>query len=111
MSDARIPDDNGIQPADIQAVRGEGRAELRALLRAQIDIGRSRRIDPVKPTPIRPPGHPPGAWPPGTSPPGPPPEWNYPAAAWRAAARHASNEINRPDQPCDCGNCRPEETR
>jgi hypothetical protein len=111
VSDARIPDDGGIQPADIRAVRGEGRAELRALLRAQLDIGRSRRTDPVKPTPIRPPGHRPGAWPPGTSSPGPPPEWNYPAAAWRAAARHISNEINRPDQPCDCDNCPQEETR
>lgn len=109
MSDARIPDDDGIQPADIRAVRGEGRSELRDLMRAQIAIGRARREPPTKPPPARPPGHRPGAWPPGTSSPGPPPEWQIPAHEWRAAARHVSNEINRPDQPCDCGNC-PEET-
>ncbi|MGW6531413.1 hypothetical protein [Streptomyces venezuelae] len=111
MSDARIPDDDGLQVDDIKAVRGEGRGELRALLRAQVDIGRARRDPAAKPLPARPPGHRPGAWPPGTSSPGPPPEWQIPAPVWRAAARHHSNEIHRPDQPCDCGNCLPEETR
>ncbi|WP_309049053.1 hypothetical protein [Streptomyces sp.] len=109
MSDFAIPDDDGLQVDDIRAVRGEGRDDLRALLRAQVDIGRARRADPPPPA-ARPPGHRPGAWPPGTSSPGPPREWSYPPAAWRAAARHYSNEINRPDQPCDCGNCPPKET-
>lgn len=106
MSDARIPDDDGIQPADIAAVRGEGRQELRALMRAQIAIGRARRDPPKKPPPVRSPvRHRPGAWPPGTSPPGPPPEWALPKAAWDAAVRHYRNTEHRPDQPCDCGNC------
>jgi hypothetical protein len=96
---------------DIKAVRAEGRQELRALMRAQIDIGRARRTPPPKPAAPPPPGHRPGAWPRGTSPPGPPPEWQIPAPVWKAAMRHHSNEINRPDQPCDCGNCPPEETR
>ncbi|MFE9736159.1 hypothetical protein ACFYO9_37535 [Streptomyces sp. NPDC005863] len=109
MTDARIPDDDGIQPADIRAVRGEGRRELRALMRAQIAIGRARRDPAVKPPPPKPPGHRPGTWPPGCSPPGPPPEWSYPPEVWRSAARHYSNEIHRPDQPCDCGNCPPKE--
>lgn len=100
-----------IEVDDIKAVRAEGREELRALMRAQIDIGRARRTPPKKPTPPKPPGHRPGAWPTGSSPPGPPPEWQIPADAWRRATRHHSNEINRPDQPCDCGDCPPEETR
>ncbi|WP_282790854.1 hypothetical protein [Streptomyces sp. CC224B] len=111
MSDAQIPDDDGIQVDDVKAVRREGRAELRALLRAQIDIGRARRAQTPKPAaPPAPPGHRPGAWPTGSSPPGPPPDWQIPAPVWRAAARHYSNQLHRPDQPCDCGNC-PEETR
>lgn len=112
MNDAQIPDDDNIQVDDIRAVRGEGPAELRRLLRAQVAIGRSRRAQPAtKPEPPPPPGHRPGAWPTGTSPPGPPPEWSIPAHVWRAAARHHSNEINRPNQPCDCGNCPLEENR
>ena len=111
MTDARIPDDDGIQPADIHAVRGEGGSELRALMRAQIDIGRARREPPKKPPPPKPPGHKPGAWWPGTRSSGPPPEWNYPPAAWDAAVRHYRNTEHRPDQPCDCGNCPPEENR
>ncbi|MFI6033001.1 hypothetical protein ACIBBD_02225 [Streptomyces sp. NPDC051315] len=102
------PDEISID--DIKAVRAEGRAELRALMRAQIDIGRARRTPPPKPAAPKPPGHRPGAWPTGSSPPGPPPDWKIPAHVWAAAARHHSNEIHRPDQPCDCGNC-PEETR
>lgn len=112
MSAEQIPDDDGIQIADMKAVRREGRAELRALLRAQIDIGRARRTQPEKPAaPPSPPGHRPGAWPTGTSPPGPPPEWSLPKAAWDAAVRHYRNTEHFPDQPCDCGNCPPEETR
>ncbi|MGW2223866.1 hypothetical protein [Streptomyces formicae] len=105
MSDARIPDDDGLQVDDVKAVRSEGPAELRNLLRAQIDIGRARREPKPKTPPAKPPGHRPGAWPPGTSSPGPPPEWRYPPAAWRAAARHYSNSLHRPEEPCDCGNC------
>ncbi|GAA4823881.1 hypothetical protein [Streptomyces ziwulingensis] len=110
MSDAQIPDDDGIQVADMRAVRAAGRAELRALMRAQIDIGRARREAPMPPAVPRPPGHRPGAWPTGSSPPGRPPEWDLPKAAWDAAVRHYRNTENNPDQPCDCGNC-PEETR
>jgi hypothetical protein len=100
-----------IEVEDIKAVRAEGPAELRALMRAQIAIGKARREPPAKPTPPRPPGHRPGAWPVGTSPPGPPPEWSIPRHVWDQAMRHHSNEINRADQPCDCGNCPPEENR
>lgn len=97
---------------DIKAMRREGGgAELRAFMRAQIDIGKARREPAPAPKPPPPPGHRPGAWPKGTSPPGPPPEWQIPRHVWQAAARHLSNEIHRPDQPCDCGNCPPEETR
>jgi hypothetical protein len=107
----QIPGDDGIQIDDVRAVRREGREELRALMRAQIAIGKARRQPPPKPAAPRPPGHRPGAWPTGSSPPGPPPDWQIPAHVWRAAARHLSNEIHRPDEPCDCGNCPPEETR
>lgn len=105
MSDARIPDDDGIQVDDVKAVRREGRSELRELMRAQIQIGKARRTPPVKPKPPPPPGHRPGAWPSGSSPPGPPREWSYPPAAWDAAVRHYRNEEHHPDEPCDCGNC------
>ncbi|QIJ61447.1 hypothetical protein [Streptomyces sp. JB150] len=99
---------------DIKAMRAEGGgADLRAFMRQQIATGKARRTTPPKPAAPKPPGHRPGAWPAGTHPPGPPPDWRIPAHLWRAAARHLSNEINRPDQPCDCGNCPPdtEETR
>jgi len=83
-----IPEDDGIQVADMRAVRAEGSAELRALMRAQIQIGRSRRDGPPKPAiPPKPPGHRPGAWPTGTSPPGPPPEHSLPPEAWAEAVR------------------------
>ena len=62
MTGDQIPDDDGIQVDDIKAVRREGCEELRALLRSQIAIGRSRRDDTPKPTPPpAPPGHRPGA--------------------------------------------------
>ncbi|MFD9276850.1 hypothetical protein ACFWD7_06105 [Streptomyces mirabilis] len=109
MSDFEI-DDDGIQIDDVKAVRREGRDELRALMRAQIQIGKARREPVAKPAPVRPPGHRPGAWPVGTSPPGPPPERQIPAHVWDAAVRHYRNTEHFPDQPCDCGNC-PEETR
>jgi hypothetical protein len=98
---------------DIKAMRAEnGGADLRSFMRQQIAAGKARRDDKPKPaTPPPPPGHRPGAWPTGSSPSGPPPDWQIPAHVWAAAARHHSNEIHRPDQPCDCGNCPPEETR
>lgn len=110
MTAEQIPDDDGIQIDDVAAVRREGGSELRALMRAQIAIGKSRREDAPKPVVPKPPGHQPGAWPRGTSPPGPPPDWQIPAHVWDAAVRHYRNEEHFPDQPCDCGNC-PEEPR
>lgn len=107
MTAEQIPDDDGIQIDDMKAIRREGRAELKALMRAQIAIGRSRLEPPAKPVPQRPPGHRPGAWPTGTSPPGPPPDWSRPKAEWDAAVRHYRNTEHFPDQPCDCGNCPP----
>lgn len=101
-----------VEREDIAAMRSEGGgAELRAFMRAQIAIGKARREPPAKPPTVRPPGYRPGAWPTGTSPPGPPPDWQIPDHVWRAAVRHYSNEEHRPDLPCDCGNCPPEETR
>lgn len=110
MTAEQIPDDDGIQVDDMKAIRREGGTELRALMRAQIAIGKSRRKDIPKPAVLQPPGHKPGAWPTGSSPPGPPPEWDLPKPLWDAAVRHYRNEEHRPDQPCDCGNC-PEENR
>lgn len=109
MSDFEI-DGDGIQIDDVKAVRREGRDELRALMRAQIQIGKARREPAAKPVPLKPPGHKPGAWPVGTSPPGPPPERRIPAHVWDAAVRHYRNTEHFPNQPCDCGNC-PEENR
>ena len=111
MSDSQIPQDDGIQIDDLKAVRREGPAELRALMRAQIAIGKSRRQPAAKQKPPPPPGHRPGAWPIGSSPPGPPPEWSYPKELWDQAVRHYRNTEYRPDQPCDCGNCPPHETQ
>ncbi|MFJ3812237.1 hypothetical protein ACIPWE_38480 [Streptomyces sp. NPDC090073] len=97
---------------DIKAMRAEGDgADLRAFMRQQIATGKRRRDSKPKPVAPKPPGHRPGVWPAGTQSPGPPPEWDIPADVWRRATRHHSNEINRPDQPCDCGDCPPEETR
>ena len=88
MTGEAIPEDDGIQVEDMRAVRAEGREELRALMRAQIQIGRSRRDDAPKPVaPPKPPGHRPGAWPTGSSPPGPPPEHSLPPEAWAEAVR------------------------
>lgn len=111
MSDAQIPQDDGIQVEDVKAIRREGRSELRALMRAQIAIGKARLEPPAKPQPPRPPGHRPGAWPTGSSPPGPPPDWSRPKAEWDAAVRHYRNTEHFPDQPCDCGNCPPPNSR
>ena len=106
MSDVPIPADDGIQLEDVKAIRAEGPAELRALMRSQIAIGRSRRDDkPKTAAPPPPPGHRPGAWPTGSSPPGPPPERKIPAHVWDQAVRHYRNTEHHPDLPCDCGNC------
>lgn len=102
MNDAQIPEDDGIQPADIRAVRGEGGSELRALMRAQIAIGRARREPAEKQPPAKPPGHRPGVWPPGVRPPDPPPP--APPGAWDAAVARYRNGI--PDGPCQCRPCR-----
>lgn len=97
---------------DIKAMRAENGADLKAFMRQQIAAGRSRRDGKPKPAAVpRPPGHRPGAWPTGTSPPGPPPDWSIPKPVWDAAVRHYRNEEHQPDQPCDCGNCPPKETR
>lgn len=103
MGDARIPDDDGIQPADIAAVRGEGRSELRDLMRAQIAIGRALREPPKRPPPVQPPGHRPGAWPSGTSPPGP--LKPQPPGAWAHALERYRLGLDRESDPCHCGGC------
>lgn len=91
---------------DVAAMRREnGGADFKAFMRAQIAAGKARREPKPAEKPPPPPGHRPGAWPAGTSPPGRPPEWDIPKHVWDAAFRHYSNETNRPDQPCDCGNC------
>lgn len=96
---------------DIKAMRAEaGGADLKAFMRQQIAAGKARREKPAAPKPPPPPGHRPGAWPAGSSPPGPPPDWQIPRHVWQAAVRHHSNELHRPDLPCDCGNC-PEESQ
>ncbi|MGW4493822.1 hypothetical protein [Streptomyces sp. NPDC004376] len=106
MNDFAIPEDDGIQTADIKAIRAEGPTELRSLMRAQIAIGRSRRdSSPATPKPPPPTARRPGAWPAGSSPPGRPPEWDYPPELWAAAVRHYRNEEYRPGLPCDCGQC------
>lgn len=96
---------------DVAAMRREGGGDLRAFMRSQIAAGKARREPQAAPEKPRPSGHRPGAWPTGSSPPGPPPERSIPAHVWDAAVRHYRNTEHFPDQPCDCGNCPPEETR
>lgn len=100
-----------IEPEDVAAMRREDPDGWRRYMRQQITNGKQRLAPAVKPAAPKPPGHRPGAWPSGTSPPGPPPDWDIPKPVWDAALRHYSNETNRPDQPCDCGNCPPKESR
>jgi hypothetical protein len=109
--------DHPVHRDDVTALRKEG--DLPAYIRQLRAEGRARLAHQPSParTPKRkkkqwgaipiPPDHKPGQWPPGTSPPEPAPERSNPV--WEAAERHYSNEINRPDQPCDCGNCTPPE--
>ncbi|MFF4090358.1 hypothetical protein ACFYY9_26280 [Streptomyces nigra] len=92
MTGDAIPEDDGIQVADMKAIRAEGRDELRALMRAQIAIGKARREPAAKPATPRPPGHRPGAWPTGTSPPGPAPERSLPPEVWAEAVRRYRTE-------------------
>ncbi|MFL1904806.1 hypothetical protein ACJWDR_37735 [Streptomyces tauricus] len=101
--------DHPVHRDDITALDREGDLPdyMRSLIRP------TRTPTPNKPRRDRrrwgaisiPPDHKPGQWPPGTSPPGPSPERSLPPEAWAAASRHYSNEVHRPDQPCDCGNC------
>jgi hypothetical protein len=91
---------------DIAAMRAEnGGADLKQLLRAQINAGRTRRDAPlVTAPPPPPPGHRPGSWPSGTSPPGPLPP--APPGAWEAAVHRYHHDI--PDSgPCECPGCQP----
>jgi hypothetical protein len=92
MTGDAIPEDDGIQIADMKAIRAEGRDELRALMRAQIAIGKARREPAAKPAAPKPPGHRPGAWPTGTSPPGPAPERSLPPEVWAEAVRRYRTE-------------------
>lgn len=108
--------DHPVHRDDIAALRQEGDLsayirQLRVEGRAQLNTGpaapkRKRKSKKWGAVPI-PADHKPGQWPPGTSPPGPAPERSNPV--WEAAERHYSNQINRPDQPCDCDNCTPPE--
>ncbi|MEU3613442.1 hypothetical protein ABZ725_14160 [Streptomyces sp. NPDC006872] len=100
-----------LQPDDVAVMRREDPDGWRRYMRQQITNGKARLEQPAKPKPPPPPGRRPGAWPTGSSPPGPPPERSLPKAAWDAAVRHYRNEENRPDQPCDCGNCPLKESR
>lgn len=105
--------DHPVHRDDITALRKEDdlHAYMRSLLRPTHKTGTPPKRKPkrawgVIPIPA---DHKPGQWPPGTSPPGPAPERTHPNPAWDAAERHYSNQLNRPDQPCDCGNCSPKE--
>lgn len=100
-----------IDPEDIAAVRRE-EGGLRALMRAQIAIGKARREQPApKPAP-RPTGRPPGAWPTGTNPPEPPPA-QHTAADWAAALDDYREWLRTADHPedmdqgqiCGCHGC------
>lgn len=103
--------DHPVHRDDIAALRQEDdlKTYMRSLLRPTKKTGTPPKRKPKRTwgaVPI-PADHKPGQWPPGTSPPGPAPE--RPNPVWEAAERHYSNEINRPGQPCDCGNCQPTE--
>lgn len=109
--------DHPVHRDDVTALRKEGdlgsyMQQLRAAGRERLDAkpGAAKRKHKNRwgAVPI-PADHKPGQWPPGTSPPGPAPERSLPAGEWEAATRHLSNLTNRPDEPCDCGNCPTEE--
>jgi hypothetical protein len=106
--------DHHVHRDDVTAMRSEGdlktyMRQLRAAGRARLNITPSETRTAKWAAIPKPPDHKPGQWPPGTSPPGPSPERSLPPELWAAATRHHSNEINRPDQPCDCGNCPPDD--
>ena len=100
-----------IDPEDIAAVRRED-GGLRALMRAQIDIGKARRQQPAAKPPRQRTGRPPGAWPAGTSPPEPP-AVRHTAADWAAALDDYREWLRTADHPefmdqgqtCGCTGC------
>lgn len=101
-----------ITPDDIAAIRKED-GGLRALMRAQIAIGKARQQVPAQKAARRATGRPPGAWPTGTSP-QPPPGAQPPAEAWAAALDDYRRWLTTTDHPertdpnqiCDCPGCR-----
>lgn len=101
-----------INPEDIRAVRQED-GGLKALLRAQIDIGKARREKPPTVPPPQPPGYRAGVWPTGSRPPDPPPPqppgaWTRALEAYRAhvvATEHRDRLDDDPGQTCPCKPC------
>ncbi|GHG15397.1 hypothetical protein ACFFSH_39385 [Streptomyces filamentosus] len=102
-----------ITPDDIAAIRKED-GGLRALMRAQIAIGRARQQVPAQKTARRPTGRPPGAWPTGTTP-KPQQPVQYPPGAWEAALGEYREWLRTADHPefmdegqtCGCTGCTP----
>lgn len=101
-----------ITPDDIAAIRKED-GGLRALMRAQIAIGKARQQMPAQKAASRPTGRPPGAWPTGTTP-KPQEPVQYPPGAWEAALDDYRRWLTTADHPeridpnqaCDCPGCR-----
>ncbi|TXS21407.1 hypothetical protein EAO71_27290 [Streptomyces sp. ms191] len=89
---------------DIAAIRREeGAAGIKALMRAQLAIGKARREQPAPKPARRPTGRPPGAWPTGSRPPDP--LKSQPPGAWdHALDRYRAGEGSDRD-PCGCGGC------
>ncbi|MFD0074312.1 hypothetical protein ACFVIY_17945 [Streptomyces sp. NPDC127166] len=102
-----------LTPEDIAAIRKED-GGLRALLRAQIDIGKARRQAPTVPAPRRPTGRPPGAWPAGAAPVERTPS-RHTAADWTKALDDYREWLRTADHPefmdegqiCGCTGCTP----
>ncbi|MFJ1696240.1 hypothetical protein ACIOHC_13975 [Streptomyces sp. NPDC088252] len=90
-------------PDDIREMRKHG--DLRAFMRAQISIGKSRKVAPPAVKPPPPPGHRPGAWPTGTRPPDP--LKPQPPGAWAEALDQYRAGIGAKNDPCHCGGCHP----
>ena len=103
-----------ISPEDIAAIRKEeGTAGIKALMRAQLAIGKARRETPTEKPARRATGRPPGAWPTGTAPGGLLPPAQYPASAWEAALDDYRRWLVSTDHPertdtnqtCGCPGC------
>ncbi|MFE0651007.1 hypothetical protein ACFVZH_20700 [Streptomyces sp. NPDC059534] len=103
-----------LTPEDIAAIRKEeGAAGIRALMRAQLAIGKARREQPAVPAPRRPTGRPPGAWPAGTAPVARPSR--HTAADWTRALDEYREWLRTADHPefmdegqiCGCTGCTP----